>query len=258
MKRGAVALALVFLVACGEEPASLDPLERADPEGRAPTPAPVDAGERCRDVGEVRACWTTARGPHCEDGVCLVPRPTPPWPAVGGWRCEGAGDARTCVDRAALASPMSCEGDACEQRHPHLPDEGQWECADDHGLVVCRQLASAAGVPRSPRASGWTCGRRRGAGDGPDNVLCVDGSPDRPVGAGWSCRFEHEGGERRRCERDPSAKVIGGECDPARGCPRAAACVRGRCLPLALEPECWIDEDCAPGVCALARCTEAP
>ena len=251
---GGALVALVVLLGCGEEPATLSPLERADPEGRVPTPASVDAGERCSDVGEVRACWTSARGPRCEDGVCLVPRPTPPGPALRGWRCEGAGEARTCVDRARLGSPMACEGDACEQRHPHLPDPGQWECADDHGLVVCRLLAEAAGVPASPRSPGWTCGERRGAG----GELCVDASPDRPDGEGWSCRFDHEGGERRRCEREASAKMIGGACDSARGCPRSALCVQGRCLPLTLAPECWTDEDCGRGECALARCVEAP
>jgi hypothetical protein len=245
----------LLLTACGGDERSSEPsLTQTGADGRVSVPASVDVGERCADVGLVRACWTEAAGPRCEQGVCLVPRAEPPWPAAGGWRCAGVGDARSCVARERGASAMVCDGDACEQRHPYLPDHGQWECHDDHGLAICRRLAEAAGVHEAPMEAGWTCAERGGPEGG---LLCVDASPDRPEGEGWSCRYDHESGERRRCRRDPSAKVLGGECDSTHGCPRGAVCVESTCLPLALELECWIDSDCDFGECVLGRCSEA-
>jgi hypothetical protein len=134
-----------------------------------------------------------------------------------------------------------CAAGSCEQRVPRLPDDGEWECVDLDGVVVCRGGVPAAGVVAGPPDPGWTCGTRRGSGgprpasSGPDRI-CVDLAPELPDGAarGWRCRFTHDHGERRLCRADPAAAPPAPEPLP--------------------PPSCWIDPDCGAGTCRRGSC----
>lgn len=211
--------------------------------GPGPPGRPID----CHDVGEITACFSATGAPR------VVPRALPGSRPIGGWRCWGDGDDRGCVPRRSLASPLECDDAqrACAQRHPFLPDHDVWECRDDDGIAICRRRARAAGTSEASTHPAWVCAPRRGE---PDELLCVDGSPDVPDGEGWRCFYAHEAGERRRCQRDREASTVGGAC--GRGCPDGARCVAGRCVPSSLEPECWLDEDCDDARCRFARCDE--
>src|SRR6266567_425961 len=107
--------------------------------------------------------------------------------ACGGAPCVGA------AARRARGGRFRCAGDACEQAAPAMPDDGEWECVDLDGAVVCRGGIAPAGVVAGPADPGWRCGARRGSTD----RICVDLAPDLPDGAarGWRCSFSHERGE---------------------------------------------------------------
>jgi hypothetical protein len=208
-----------------------------------------DVGARCLDVGASRACWA----PSCPGGVCVLPRTVPRAPAPrAGWRCLGAGAARTCQDRGRGVGAFVCDGGECRQRHPRLPDDGEWDCIDQDGAAVCMGGVPAAGVPAAPVDPGWRCGPRAGH---PDERVCVDHSPDRPPLPGvWSCRYEHDPREVRLCTREAHTRDLGGSCEG--GCPEGARCVQDRCVPAFPEPSCWFDADCGErqrcrwGLCA--------
>jgi hypothetical protein len=180
----------------------------------------------CVDVGEVRACYAGG-------AVTWSARP----------------------EASRRGGPFACTaGGSCEQRHPALPDDGEWECVELHGAVICHGGEAAAGVIAGPPGPGWTCGgpvAQRGR-------ICVDYAPDRPDRGRWTCRFDQRRGVRRSCVavavgREPP--ILGGACDPG-GCPPGAICARGRCVPPAApSPACWFDADCEEGsACVLAAC----
>jgi hypothetical protein len=125
--------------------------------------------------------------------------------------------------------PFRCAAAVCEQGQPRLPDDGEWECVELDGAVVCRGGVPAAGVVAGPPDPGWRCGVRRGSSE----RLCVDDAPELP-GPGWRCRFTHEHGERRLCREDASAP-------PPPPPPRD-------------PPSCWIDRDCGSGTCRRGSC----
>jgi hypothetical protein len=135
----------------------------------------------------------------------------------------------------APGGPWECPTDTCLQRHPRLPDDGEWECAEVEGVAVCRSIAAAAGAVPGPASRAWTCGD----GAGPEaegRRICVDLAPETPDGkrAGWRCRFAHNP-EQRVCKRDPAAAA-----PPAHPEPR---------------PSCWLDGDCAEGQrCRVGSC----
>lgn len=241
-----LALSLAGLLAsCGE--ASTEH-ERPPPEvlpGWVAAPAFEDTTGVCADVASARACWSA-------EGPVRVARPRPPFDAPGGWRCVGTRRERRCTARRTLASPFECDETGCQQRHPYLPDHGQWECMEEAGLTICRSVGEAAGLPPSERNAGWSCGARR-AGSG--ETLCIDTSPDRPAAqpARYRCRFDHESGERRRCTVEVGQR-IGDACEAPEECPAGSSCIEHACLPRAPFPECWIDDDCEGGRCRLARC----
>ena len=108
------------------------------------------------------------------------------------------------------------------QRYPRLPDDGEWECADLEGVVVCRSVAAAAGVVAGRPAAGWTCGEGAGPEAG-GRRICVDATPERPSPESWRCHFAHNP-EQRVCKRDANAVVA---------TPRAD-----------VRPSCWLDVDC--------------
>ncbi len=124
-----------------------------------------------------------------------------------------------------------------------MPDDGEWECADVHGVVVCHGGLAAAGAVPGPADLGWLCGSRRSH---PSERVCIDLSPDRP-NAELSCRFE--AGERV-CTARPESRV-GAACGV---CPAGSVCADGHCLPLEPKPECWLDRDCGSGVCLFGSC----
>jgi len=213
-----------------------------------PAPAPADLGDDCADVGGVRACFRKS----CPDGVCRVPRPLPDAPHVGRWRCSGSSEKRVCRDSALDASRFECRGALCIQRTPHLPDDGQWECAAFDGAVLCRSIAPAAGIVAGPPDPAFRCGKRRGH---PGERVCVDFSPDMPGPGAWRCYFQHLGGViERRCERGGHTP-LGGGCSG--GCSKGATCVSSHCLPLPPHPDCWFDKDCGNGRCELGTCRSA-
>ncbi|MBI4956542.1 MAG: hypothetical protein HY908_31285 [Myxococcales bacterium] len=236
---------LAALAACAGPPAPT-----ADPTFAAP--APADSGARCADVAAVRVCWDEAGA-----ALGVVARPLPRYPAPpAGWRCHGRGRERVCVDRARGGGPFVCEAESCVQRHPRLPDDGEWECADLAGVVVCRGGAPPAGVVAGPPDPGWSCGTRAGHED----RVCVDPAPDTPrgEGRGWSCAFERERRGTRVCVRREDAPGLGANCAVAADCPQGARCDLGRCLPRAPAPDCWVDPDCGAGSrCAFGTCAPA-
>ncbi len=252
-----LALASTFVfAACGDDARPTpEPGPSAMPEGGWLAAAPDDRGRPCADVGDLRACWD-GDGPACAGGVCLVARPLPAAPpARDGWRCHGEGSERRCVPRRLGSGAFDCDGAHCTQAEPRLPDAGFWECIDDDGIVVCRGGEPAAGVFPAAPDPGFACAGRRGERG---QRVCIDASPDRPdaQARGWRCTFEHEGGERRVCTRDADAPAVGAPCEGPGACARGTACAAGRCLPVRLAPECWLDRDCGEGRwCRFGTCT---
>jgi YD repeat-containing protein len=223
------------------------------PGCRRPTSAPAADREdaACADVETLRVCWDAA-GPR------LVKRPVPAAPATPlspmGWRCVGSGAARRCTSRADGTPVFACTGSRCEQRHPRMPDDGEWQCTDSAGATVCVGGARPAGVAPAPADAGWTCGARRG-GD-PGTRVCVDLSPDFPDGHahGWRCRTMYDGPARRICDRDPNAHTLADACNQARPCVDGSRCTDGRCLPERPAPACWLDDECPGGRCRFGSC----
>ncbi|HEX6764937.1 MAG TPA: hypothetical protein VF103_05650 [Polyangiaceae bacterium] len=153
--------------------------------------------------------------------------------AVGCGRGEAPGRA-VPRPKAVEAGPFVCAGETCTQRHPRLPDDGEWRCAERDGVVWCAGGEPAAGVVALSASRGYRCGERRGASR--KERVCVDPAPDYPPGGpvAFRCRFDEERGGKRTCSK-------------AEGVSRAL-------LPGA-EPNCWVDKDC-PGRCERGTCSE--
>jgi hypothetical protein len=246
----------------------------ARPESNATTastrptwPSPAnDLSLACADVGDRRVCWGTERS---ASGI-VVPRPLPPVTLSPlGWRCTGTGASRACADRAHEASPFRCQGSRCVAAHPRLPDDGEWQCADFAGLVVCRGGGRPAGTPQGASDPGFSCGVRHGARSEPDERICVDLSPDFPDGSprGVRCHYEASPGLERVCERIPDAHAVTDACDARHPCVSGLDCVAparsvalpsvgATCVPRRPSPACWLDGDCDKGVCRFGTCTE--
>ena len=262
--RLAGALAPLALAACSPEP-----IEVTRPVVVREVASPAeDATSRCADVaGGLRVCWSDAGEP-----VSLSSSPFPgPGPGSSrsgsgrGFVCEGQGKERRCVDRGHLAPPFQCEGKRCTQRHPRLPDDGEWECADIAGAVVCRGGEPAAGTAPGGRGRGFVCGARRVQRDVTGERLCVDLSPDLPEGSGPGvrCHFEASSGLTRVCELGTTGPSLGAVCARERPCVDGAVCVpeagkadgTGGCSPLRPDPSCWLPGDCDQGTCRFGTCT---
>jgi hypothetical protein len=136
--------------------------------------------------------------------------------------------------RVVEASPFVCAGETCVQRHVRLPDDGEWRCAEQSGVVWCAGGEPAAGVVAVSSPRGYRCGERRNT---VGERVCVDAAPDYPEGgsAAFRCKFEQERGVVRTCTRGV-------------GTPRP--------LPANAAPNCWIDADCS-GRCERGSCVEA-
>lgn len=213
------------------------------------SPKGGDRDDLCADIGSIRACWTGA-------AARIVPRPVPKdtAPSAMGWRCVGTGGARRCVARAATSAAFVCSGSVCEQRHPRMPDDGEWRCSDSGGATVCAGGEPAAGVAPTVVDAGWLCGQRR-AVTIPERV-CVDFSPDFPDGNvdGWRCRTLYDGPVRRVCERDAPGRTLTAACDAGRPCVDGSRCIDSRCIPGRPAPACVLQTDCASGRCRFGSC----
>jgi len=222
----------------------------------------ADASETCADIaGDVRVCWGAPQSPKCDHGTCVFARPTPEFAISSlGFRCTGNGANRRCRDRSLDAPPFHCEGNVCTQRHPRMPDDGEWECAAMAGAVICRGGQPPAGVPRGPMDGGFFCGPRKLKHGASTERICVDFSPDFPNGTGGKlrCSFESENGTTRRCEPDPGAHAFGDACESSHPCIDGARCAGGRCVPIRPAPSCWLPADCDHGTCRFGTCTEDP
>jgi hypothetical protein len=236
-------LALMALGSCR----SVDDRSRFEERPRAwVVPAP-DIGDSCSDVGRERVCWST----ECASGSCRVMRVVPGVPALSaaGYRCAGSGPARVCRDRVEGAGPFACDAGACVQREPRMPDDGEWSCSDVAGVVVCSELARAAGSLPAPSVQALVCGAGAGA------RVCVDFSPDLPDERGqWRCRFVHETRTVRECRPGADPGRPGAECEPAGPCMDGLLCVNGRCLPERPSPSCATDRECPSGSCRFGTC----
>jgi hypothetical protein len=159
--------------------------------------------------------------------------------------------ALACGRERPLWTPsFDCAGGACVQRHPRLPDDGEWECVDMVGASVCKGGDAPAGVVPGPPDQRWTCGARGG------ERVCVDLAADFPGGdrEGWRCRYENAPRPRRLCLRDPAAHHLGDPCEPRRPCVDGATCRDGRCVAPPPHPSCWLDADCGSGACRFGTC----
>jgi hypothetical protein len=172
-----------------------------------------------------------------------------------GNRCAAKKGTRRCVDRGRNAEPFRCEGTRCVQRHPRLPDDGEWQCMEQAGAVVCLGGGRAAGVAPGGDSLGYDCGPRSVKGAPTGERVCVDLSPDLPEGR-VTCRFEADGGLLRICEPSSGAHVLGDACDAARPCVDGAVCITGRCAPRRPAPSCWLAGDCVKGSCRFGSCVE--
>jgi hypothetical protein len=227
-------------------------------------PSPRDTGDLCLNVGFARACWSApATGPDCAFETCSIPRvdlarPTP----RGTWRCSGRGDRYACRLRYDVG-PFECDGDRCVQKHHRLPGDGEWECLDDSGAVVCLGSTEAAGVSPAKPTPGFVCGPRRSGK--PGERVCVDFDSDVPEGSAqaggttpWVCAFEYFKAPRRECVKKRDARRLGDSCSEAAQCPNGSQCVAGKCLPPRPTPECWLDADCGgDDSCRFGSCARA-
>jgi hypothetical protein len=174
-------------------------------------------------------------------------------------------DVEVCGDTVRAAAPAprpgggpwACDAGRCEQRMARQPDDGNWECADLDGVVVCHGGTAAAGVAPGPPDPGWICGQRRGARAAAVDRVCVDLTPDFPDGQprGWRCSARHEDGENRSCRRAAAAPALGAACAAPAACKPGDRCLDGRCVLERPQPDCWIDPDCdAPRRCRRGTC----
>ena len=257
-RRPSALVATLVLGACSPKQA-----EPARIISRTEWPSPMaDASATCSDVGELRVCWGVT---SAEGGIVVVARRAPAVvPSRLGFRCHGAGASRACVDRALGAEEFRCDGARCEERHPRLPDAGEWECADIAGAVFCRGGEPPAGAPPGASDPGFIAASRVVKSKASPERLAVDWSPDFPEGQarGYRCHFESTRGMVRVCEKDPSAHSIGDACDRAHPCIEGLVCADTRCVPPHATPTCWLDADCDRGgdqsdqqVCRFGACT---
>jgi hypothetical protein len=209
------ALSLLAMTAC-RRPA-------ADPESGG-----ADRRD-CADVDTLRVCWDGAR------------------PRVVG--------RATRAPAIARGPAFACVADQCEQRHPRMPDAGEWQCMDSAGATICRGGAPAAGVAPSAADPRWFCGVRRG-GEEPGTRICVDLSPDFPDGRarGWRCRTLYDGPPRRACDRDADAHTLAETCDARHPCVDGSRCAEGWCVPERPAPACWREQDCSGDRCRFGSC----
>ena len=227
--------------------------ERLNPERLARVAAPTsDPDGLCGDFGAHRVCWSAS----CVDGICVRQRPIPSdveRPARG-YRCTGAGRTRECAPRAERAPAFQCRGTRCSQEQPRKPDDGEWECSDLSGVVLCRGGSEPAAVVHVSTDRGWLCGSRRGGKSG--ERVCLDLDPDLPEKAGVrACHFEIDGARSRRvCER-AEKPLLGDACTHSDLCPSGSECVAGLCLPPRPFPSCWGDADCRLGQCRFGTCS---
>jgi hypothetical protein len=244
---GLVAMECVALAACSDR-------RRAHTRD-VPVPA-NDRAEPCADLADLRVCWDEAKR-SCPEGICVAPLPVPNERASSeiGWRCSGSGARRTCSDRQRRAGAFVRQGDAWVQRHPRMPDDGEWSCAEMGGAVVCSGGDEPAGVPFNVADVAWFCGARANA---EAERVCVDFAPDYPDGhaRAWRCRYANERGGARVCERDRNAHQLGDDCSAALPCLDGVRCLKGRCVPDRPAPSCAFDRDCGSGVCRQGTCRE--
>lgn len=139
-----------------------------------------------------------------------------------------------------------------------MPDDGEWECVEMSGVVLCHSRGALAGMATGPMDLGWLCGARRGASDG--ERVCVDLDPDRPeLASHRQCRFELQHGMPQRSCTPAQQRIVGDACRLDAGeCPKGSRCEAGVCLPARPEPACWLDGDCGDGArCVLGTCATA-
>lgn len=218
--------------------------------------ASLDPEGLCSDFGAHRVCWAEA----CPGGVCVRPRPTPSalQNHALGYRCTGAGAARECAPRAARAPSFQCRRARCSQEQPRVPDDGEWECAELSGVVLCRGGTEPAAVVHVSADPGWLCGSRRRAKGG--DRVCLDLDPDLPDKPSVrGCRFEIDGARMRRVCEHTEQPLLGDACSHPDLCPLGSECSHGICLPPRPSPNCWGDADCGLGQCRFGTCsTGAP
>jgi hypothetical protein len=253
LRRSIIAMIALALGACRSGPRSS--------ERDAWPAAAKDPTEACADLTNLRICWSSVDdgGPstiHKVDRTLPNARPASPL----GWRCSGVGAARTCVDRQRGVGAFAQNGERWLQRHPRLPDDGEWSCGEMGGAVVCSGGATAAGVAAKGSDPAWFCGKRWNGMSSAETIerVCVDFAPDFPDGSaiGWRCRYEQEQGLARVCQRNPSAHVLGDACDAGRPCLDGVRCVERKCVPERPAPSCVIDADCESTACRLGTCRE--
>jgi hypothetical protein len=171
-----------------------------------------------------------------------------------GYRCTGVGAARKCVPRAERAPAFRCRGSRCSQEQPRLPDDGEWECADLSGVVLCRGGGEPAAVVHVSVDPGWLCGSRRRARNG--ERICLDLDPDLPEKVGVrACHFEIDGARARRVCEHSEQTLLGDACSHSDLCPPGSECTGGICLPPHPSPNCWGDAECGLGQCRFGTCS---
>ncbi|MFZ5894066.1 MAG: hypothetical protein ACOY0T_23585 [Myxococcota bacterium] len=250
LRPGRVPLLLALCAAaCRKQPSAE---ELAITRTRAVNVPANDPSGLCSDIADARVCWSAKRGEEVWVGERRLPGPGAS--DLGKYRCTGSGAARECRLRSDLAPAFRCRGSRCIQPQPRVPDDGEWECADLGGVVLCRGGAVPAGVARPSSDPGWRCGARNRSTLG--ERVCLDLDPDYPRGRSksFTCGYEMDGAALTRVCEASELPVLGSRCQGANMCPADARCVGGICLPEAFSPNCWGDLDCAPHRCVYGAC----
>lgn len=139
-----------------------------------------------------------------------------------------------------------------------MPDDGEWECSDLSGLVLCRGGMAPAGLAGVNADPGWICGQRRHGK--PNERVCLDLDPDLPSleSSARTCRYEILGARSRRICEARGGTRFGDPCSRNEVCPIGGSCVHGVCLPPRVTPDCWSDFDCGQGRCSFGSCGASP
>ena len=177
-------------------------------------------------------------------------------------RCGSAGTARAraSLKRAppapARGPAFTCAADHCEQRHPRMPDAGEWQCMDSAGATICMggERARPAWRPRPPTHAGSAVRAAAASRARASASICRPTFPmaARADGVAARCTTDRP---RRACDRDPGAHTLAETCDARTPVRRRQPLRRRLVRPgTARARVLAATDDCAGGRCRFGSC----